>query len=211
MIIETFPSGHFETNAYVVACPHTRQAGIIDPAPGSFKKITSFIEHEQLKPVLLLLTHSHWDHIAEAHQIKQKYHIPVCIHALDAPNLETPGEDGLPCWISIEGVSRPRLIDEKSSIDIGDLHFKIIHTPGHTPGGVCYYCPKENVLFSGDTLFKGTIGNLSFPTAEPELMWPSLDKLAKLPLETRVYPGHGPSTTIGHEKWLPRAREIFNH
>ena len=211
MILEIFPSGPFETNAYVVACPRTRQAAIIDPAPDSYQPLIDFIEQNQLKPIALLLTHSHWDHIADTSQVLAKYKIPVLIHALDAPNLESPGVDGLPCWISIKGTTPTHLIDEGSTIDIGDLHFEVIHTPGHSPGGVSFYCPGENILLSGDTLFKGTIGNLSFPTAQPELMWPSLAKLAKLPPETRVYPGHGMSTSIGSEKWMSRAEEIFGN
>jgi len=211
MMLKAFPSGPFETNAYVVACPRTRHAAIVDPAPDSFDAITSYIEHQHLKPTALLLTHSHWDHIADASRIKEKYKIPVYIHKDDAPNLESPGEDGLPCWIAIEGVTPNHLIDQGSTIDVGDLHFEVLHTPGHTPGGVCFYCPGENLLLSGDTLFKGTIGNLSFATGRPSLMWPSLDKLAKLPPQTHVYPGHGPSTTIGQEKWLPRAEEIFGN
>lgn len=209
MIIHTLPSGPFDTNAYVVACPTTKKAAIIDPAPESYDKILNTIESNHLKPELVLLTHSHWDHIAEVAQIKKKYHLPVYIHALDAPNLESPGADKLPCWIAIEGVHPDKLLKEGEIISVGDLQFHVIHTPGHTPGGVCFYCPKENVLISGDTLFKGTIGNISFPTASPSSMWESLKKLSKLPKETIVYPGHGPSTTIGTEHWLGNAEEFF--
>ncbi|MEI8124760.1 MAG: MBL fold metallo-hydrolase [Parachlamydiaceae bacterium] len=211
MILQPFPSGPFETNAYVVACPRTHQAAIVDPAPGSFDIITSYIETNHLIPKALLLTHSHWDHIADAAAIKAKYNIPVYIHSLDAPNLESPGADGLPCWITFEGVTPSCLIEEGDTIDIGDLHFEVIHTPGHTPGGVCFYCPGEDILLSGDTLFKGTIGNLSFSTGRPALMWPSLTKLSLLPPKTKVFPGHGGSTTIGNEDWLGNAEEVFGH
>ncbi|MFN4173726.1 MAG: MBL fold metallo-hydrolase, partial [Parachlamydiaceae bacterium] len=85
----------------------------------------------------------------------------------------------------------------------------VIDLPGHTPGGVGFYDPKRGLLFSGDTLFQNTIGNLSFPTARPELMWKSLKKLAKLPPETIVMPGHGPSTTIAKERWLDKAEDYF--
>lgn len=211
MLIHAFPSGPFETNAYVVACPRTLQAAIIDPAPDSFGSISTFIKENNLTPIAMLLTHSHWDHIADAAAVKKAYDIPIYIHALDASNLEAPGEDKVPCWIPIEGVAPTHLIDEQTKIAIGDLTFTVIHTPGHTPGGVCFYCPEAHILFSGDTLFKGTIGNLSFSTGRPQLMWPSLDKLSKLPPQTRVYPGHGPSTMIGQEEWLPRAKEIFGN
>ena len=209
MILRTFPSGPLSTNAYVVSCPRTGHAAIIDPAPDSFEKIAAYIENKNLTPKALLLTHSYWDHIADAAAVKEKYNIPIYIHSLDAPNLESPGEDGVPCWLTIPGATPSHFIDESSTIDIGDLHFEVIHTPGHTPGCVCFYCPGENILISGDTLFKGTIGILSLPTSRPALMWPSLAKLSHLPPETRVYPGHGPSTTIGHEKWLANAEDYF--
>jgi hydroxyacylglutathione hydrolase len=209
MIIQAFPSGPFETNAYVIACPQTRQAFIIDPAPGSFNSITSYIEQKKLVPAAILLTHSHWDHTADVVPLKTKYKIPVLIHSLDVPNLESPGADHLPCWIDIQGVSPDRLLSEGDRIECGNVQFTVIHTPGHSPGGVCFYAPQEHLLISGDTLFKGTIGNLSFPTSQPELMWGSLSKLAQLPSDTRVFPGHGSSTTIGAEHWLSRAEEIF--
>lgn len=209
MNIQAIPSGPFETNAYVVSCPETKQAAIIDPAPESASSIIAYLTQHQLIPVKILLTHSHWDHIADAAVLKKKYAIPVYIHSFDAGNLERPGTDGLPCWVSIDSVTPEHLIKEGEEISIGNLLFEVIETPGHTPGGVCFYSPKGHILFSGDTLFKGTIGNLSFPTARPHLMWDSLAKLAKLPSETRVFPGHGPETTIGKEKWLERAEEYF--
>ncbi len=209
MFISALPSGPFDTNAYVVGCPETHQAAIIDPAPNSFQDIVDTIKAGKWIPVKILLTHSHWDHIADVHKLKDYYHIPVYIHELDAPNLETPGADGLPCWISFMGVKPTGYLHEGDCIEVGNLKFQVIDTPGHTPGGVCFYSPKEKALISGDTLFKGTIGNLSFSTARPQLMWPSLDKLAALPADTKVYPGHGPDTTIGQESWLPRARQLF--
>lgn len=209
MLIQDFPSGPFDTNAYVVACPKTQEAAIVDPAPGSFAPITAFLSAKQLTPKMILLTHSHWDHTAEAAALKNHYHVPILMHALDKGNLEHPGADGLPCWIRIPETTADRLLADNDTFDIGQTHWQVIHTPGHTPGGVCYYCPAEHLLLSGDTLFKGTIGNLSFPTCQPDLMWPSLDKLARLPSHTRVYPGHGPSTTIGAESWLPDAQKLF--
>jgi len=110
----------------------------------------------------------------------------------------------------IEGVEPEFDLQEGEIIEVGKLQLIVIASPGHTPGGVCFYLDKEKILFSGDTLFKGSIGNLSFPTADPQAMWHSLKKLEKLPSETVVYPGHGPSTTIGDEDWLPKAQELFS-
>jgi glyoxylase-like metal-dependent hydrolase (beta-lactamase superfamily II) len=210
MIIQAFPSGPFETNAYVLACEDTRQAVFIDPAPGSAELVSTFVKQHSLVPIAIWLTHSHWDHIADTALLKESFLIPVGIHPLDAENLKRPGSDGLPCWINIPTVEPDILFEESQQLSIGKQKFRIIFTPGHTPGGVCFYCPDKNLLISGDTLFKGSIGNLSFPTAQPDLMWKSLDKLAMLPAHTKVYPGHGPSTTIGAQTWLPHAKELFS-
>lgn len=210
MTIYTFTTGPFSTNTYIISCPQTQECALIDAAPESLESTIASIEKHRLKLTKILLTHSHWDHIAEVAALKKKYNPLVVIHEKDRFNLEVPGSDRLPCWIEIEGVKPDLLLKEDDLIDVGSLQFKVIHTPGHTPGGVCFYSEKENLLFSGDTLFKGTIGNLSFPTSVPDLMWGSLKKLAQLPPQTRVYPGHGPATTIGSETWLMDAEELFS-
>lgn len=207
--IQAFPSGPFATNAYIVACSATRLAAIIDPAPDSTTALTKYLADHNLTLDKILLTHSHWDHIADVAALKAKHPVPVLIFPDDAPNLETPGSDGIPCMIDIPGVKPTHLLKEGEVISVGSLSFEVIHTPGHTPGGVCFYCKQHHCLFSGDTLFKGTIGNLSLPTARPHLMWDSLTKLSKLPPDTIVYPGHGPSTSIGVEDWLADAKRIF--
>lgn len=211
MFIQVFPSGPFSTNAYVVACAHTREAAVIDPAPDSAPQIEAFLSEHDFKPQKILLTHSHWDHIADVHPLKEKYQIPVYVHSLDALNLQEPGADSLPCWIPISGVKPDVFLEEGMEVKVGDHAFQVLHTPGHSPGCVCFFEPVQHVLLSGDTLFQGTIGNLSFATSQPSLMSSSLAKLAKLPPETRVFPGHGPSTTIRAEReWIPDAKKLFN-
>lgn len=209
MELRKFPSGPFATNTYIVVCPETNQAAIIDAPPESFKPTAGYLARTEAKPAKILLTHSHWDHIADAAALKQHYMIPLYVHPLDAPNLISPGADGLPSTFSIEPIQPDGFFDEGDIIEVGSLRFEVIHTPGHTPGGVCFWCEKEGALFSGDTLFRSTIGNLSFPTCEPEKMWVSLKKLSQLPPETKVYPGHGPPTTIGNEPWLINAKHYF--
>lgn len=212
MFIQTFPLGPFSTNAYLVACSHTNEAAVIDPAPDSFQKIQSFLTKQNFKLTKILLTHSHWDHIAEVYLFKKKYIIPVYVHQLDALNLEKPGTDGLAFWLTFPGVKPDILLEEGMLISLGQLTFHVLHTPGHSPGGVCFYEPQQHILFSGDTLFKGSIGNLSFPTSQPSLMWSSLAKLSQLPLETQVFPGHGSATTMQAEStWLPHAKKLFDH
>lgn len=210
MIIKALPSGPFATNAYIIGCPQTKQALIIDPGVESGVAIVSTLKKEGLTPIQIVLTHSHWDHIGDVALLKEQLHIPVAIHSLDAYNLIAPGSDNLPCWMNIRGATPDLLLAEGDSVTCGNLSFVVIHTPGHTPGGICLYNEKEKILISGDTLFKDSMGNISFPTAQPELMWTSLEKLAQLPSETQVFPGHGPSTTIEDEQsWLSRARERF--
>lgn len=210
MFIQAFPSGPLSTNAYVVACTKTGEAAIVDPASNSFPAIEEYLRLKQLTPTKVLLTHSHWDHIADVAKFKEAYHIPVYVHPLDAPNLEHPGADQLPCWIHIPPITPDTLVEEGMSIPVGELTFQVISTPGHSQGSVCYYEPNEHVLLSGDTLFQGTIGNLSFPTSRPALMWSSLEKLSHLPAATIVYPGHGPETTIGKEaQMLTHAKDLF--
>lgn len=209
MNIQAFPSGPFSTNSYLIVCLATKEAAIIDAAPDSAQAICAYLDKHGLTCNQLLLTHSHWDHIADVALLKEQLHVQVWVHSLDIPNLEHPGADQLPCWISFPGVHPDHLFEEGESIEVGQLRFSVIHTPGHSPGSSCFYEKQQGVLFSGDTLFKGTIGNLSFPTSQPELMWSSLSKLNQLPPQTKVYPGHGESTTIGAEAWLSHAKEMF--
>src|SRR5262245_5070740 len=131
MSIQVFPSGPFDTNAYVVACPNTHKAAIIDPAPDSSDVLATYITENQLIPDKILLTHSHWDHIADTALLKDHFKIPVFIHPLDAPNLIKPGSDGLPCWLEIEGMQPDTLLNDQDLVSIGDLTFQVIHTPGH--------------------------------------------------------------------------------
>lgn len=208
-MIHTIPAGPFVTNSYLVVNEVTREAVIIDAAPSATQTLVALIEKEKLTPKAILLTHSHWDHIADLIPLKERFQIPIYVHPLDAPNVRSPGVDGLTQAIGWPGIEPDILVQEGDTITIASFHFHVIHTPGHSPGCVCYFAPKEGVLFSGDTLFKGTIGNLSLPTGDPDAMWPSLKKLTKLPKETKVYPGHGPATTIEAEKWLPEAKKHF--
>lgn len=200
MFVHSFPSGPFSTNAYLVFCEKTKEGFVIDPSPGSFKPICQKIEALNIKPLAVLLTHSHWDHIADASFFVKERTLPLFVHEEDRENLLLPGSDGLPLLVEIEGVEPTGFLKEGSLFPFGLFELHVIDTPGHSRGSVCFYEPSEKVLFSGDTLFCRTIGNLSFPTSAPDKMGASLKKLSLLPEETLVYPGHGETTTIGDEK-----------
>jgi hydroxyacylglutathione hydrolase len=211
MILEIFPSGPAETNAILLACSKTKRGVVIDVPFESTDLILPVAERLGLFIEMILLTHSHWDHIAEVSLLKTKLKAAVCIHAEDAGNLEKPGSDGLPSFFPIIGVKPDAFLKDGQRLTVGELEIEVIHTPGHTPGGVCFYLPKQKILISGDTLFRGTIGNLSFPTARPSLMWESLKRLAALPPDTKVYPGHGEETTIGAESWIAHAKRKMHN
>jgi hydroxyacylglutathione hydrolase len=195
MLLKKFPSGPLNTNAILIVCTATKKAAVIDPSYGSHIPIFQYVKEHEIELEKILLTHSHWDHIADA----KAFHLPVYVHRLDSQNLERPGSDKVPCFIPIDPVKPKGFFEDGDKIHIGLIEIEVIHTPGHCPGAVCFYIPKEAVLISGDTLFRGAIGTLNLPTADPESMWESLGKLSKLPKDTRVIPGHGSDTTIGNE------------
>ena len=197
------------TNAILIGCEETGQAAVIDPSLGSTEPILEAARLLSLKIDLIILTHSHWDHIADVHKLKHKTGAMVYIHPLDEDNLIEPGSDGLQLHFPIRGVEPDRSLTDGKVVSVGNLKLQVIHTPGHSPGCVCLYIEDEKVLFSGDTLFKGSMGGLHLPTAREPLMWGSLEKLGNLPADVRVIPGHGDDTTIGAESWLKSAREKF--
>jgi len=211
MILEVFSSGPVETNTYLLGCSKTKRAAVIDVPFDSAKKWVKYSQKLDLQIEVILLTHSHWDHIAEAALLKEKLQAPVLIHEEDAENLKNPGSDQLPLFFPIKGTQPDAFLQDRQIITVGELKMEVIHTPGHTPGGVCFYLAEQKTLISGDTLFRGTIGNLSFPTARPELMWISLKKLAQLPKDTQVYPGHGEPTSIGNESWIVNAERLLSN
>jgi len=193
MLIQSKEFGPIGTNSILLTCPETKKTAIIDAPLGcvaAWKKIP-------LEAEMILFTHSHWDHIADAAALKREFSAPIYIHKADALNLEKPGSDGLQLHFPIEGVKVDHYLEDGQELLLGNLRIKVIHTPGHTEGGVCFFV--GDLLISGDTLFQGAIGRTDLPTSNPAKMRESLKKLAKLPKNTRVYPGHGDPTTIGEE------------
>ncbi len=181
---------------------------VIDPAPGSAAKILERAQKQGLIVEKILLTHSHWDHFADAQVLQERTGALLYVHEADAPNVESPGIDGLPCFFPILPARVDCFLKEGEKVCVGSLSLEVFHTPGHSPGSVCFYIGAEKTLFSGDTLFQGCCGRLDLPTGEPKKMGASLKKVSQLPLDTRVFPGHGAETTIGKELyWMNQFRE----
>jgi glyoxylase-like metal-dependent hydrolase (beta-lactamase superfamily II) len=210
MILKKFVCGPLENNTYLIACENNKLASVIDPSFGSAKEIVSFLEKNNLKLDKILLTHSHYDHIADVKSLKDKLFSSIYVHKLDSKNLLDPGSDEIFSMFQIEKVTPDFFIKENDLIKSGDITFKVIDTPGHTPGGVCYLIEKEKILFTGDTLFKGSYGRVDFPTSNKEDMINSLLKLSKLDPDIIVYPGHGDKTKIKDESWLKNAKNFVN-
>jgi len=195
--------GPFQVMTYLVACPHTREAVIIDPA-GEEDKLLLLIKTENIKVKYILNTHGHADHVLGNPKLKEVLKIPVCIHEADdrffsdkAVREKTSEELGLPP----PDPADIRLKDE-DVVEVGTLKIKVIHTPGHTPGSVCYLV--DGNLFCGDTLFVGAVGRTDLIGGSLETLLESLEKkLIVLPKETIVWPGHNygdtPTSTMGRE------------
>lgn len=209
MLVTTFTSGPVDTNCYLLICTQTRQAAIIDAPQGVVSKLLQAVKDEQLTIKIIFITHSHWDHIADAAKLQKTFQAPLYIHPLDAENLKHPGSDKLPLYFPVEEALPDGYLKDGETFHVGNLEIKVIETPGHSPGGVCLWLPKQKTLFSGDTLFKGSMGRIDFPTSSPSQMWESLKRVGTLPLDTKVYPGHGFPTTLAAEGWVTRAETIF--
>lgn len=210
MIIYKFVCGPLATNSYLIGCEVTRKAAIIDPGMGAKDFFIESAEKSKFEIVHIYLTHSHFDHIVDVAVLKQETGAIVYVHPFDAENLRSPGSDLIPFPMAIQPVIPDEFFQDSMHITLGTITMQVIHTPGHSPGGVVLFFPKEKTLFSGDTLFKDNIGTISLPLANPEDMWKSLKKIAVLPEDVLVYPGHGNTTSIGKEKWIANARENYH-
>ena len=195
-------SGFVEkTNCYIVEDENTKDAMVIDPG-GSVDDICELLDILGAKVKYIYLTHCHGDHIGGEKELKERKGGKILAHRNTAENLLDPNIS-LTTYIGLEGlvIQVDSRVDDGDLIHLGNLEFRVIHTPGHTSGGSCLYCEEEKLLFSGDTLFRGTWGRTDVPTGNFEDVINSITKkLMILPDETIVYPGHGKSTMIREEK-----------
>lgn len=192
MIIKTIPTGMIEENCYIVMDENTNEGFLVDPGADA-EILANVVENIKMKPKFILLTHGHWDHIGAVVELKDKFNIPFYISANDNDMIQS-GQDTYGSTPSPDGY-----LKEGDTFKFADKTIRVIETPGHTPGGVCFLVDKS--LFTGDTLFNGTIGRTDFVGGSFETLVSSVRrKLATLPEDIKVYPGHGPSTTIGLEK-----------
>lgn len=197
MQITTLHLGGLSTNCYIVPCGGG-EAVVIDIGDGA-EKLRQKLDEMGLRVKAILLTHGHYDHVAGVEAIRAAYDCPVYIHESDA-NMLKSGQANLAYQLTDKAytpVREFRTLRDGEQLSIGELHFTVMHTPGHTPGGVCYLV--ENVMFSGDTLFYGSVGRIDLGGNARD-MRESLAKLAALPGDYEVYPGHFDSTSLAWER-----------
>ena len=178
-------------NCYIIQDEKTKETMIIDPGNVS-EHLTETLDAMQVKMKYILLTHCHGDHIGGVQKIKEKYGGKILIHRIDAIGLKDMNIN-LSTHIGLEPVilQEDARIDDGDLLHVGDLEFKVIYTPGHTAGSISLYCEKEKMLFSGDTLFRGSWGRTDLPTSSfDDIITSITNKLINLPDDTIVYPGH---------------------
>lgn len=204
MEIKTLVVGFIQTNCYLITCPQTNVAAVIDPG-GNPEKILTAAAGTTIKWVLN--THTHWDHMAANAEVIAESGASLAIHKDDLQLLRARG--GADQW-GIPATSSPepdRLLVPGDVVEVGTLQLVVLHTPGHTPGHVSFYEAGHKVVFDGDVLFRRGIGRSDLPGGDHDVLIRSIkDELITLPDDVVVYPGHGPKTTIGEERcsnsWL---------
>jgi hydroxyacylglutathione hydrolase len=203
MKVDRLILGPFETNCYVVRRDESARGGvIIDPGLDP-EELLDFLSRQELQPVAVLLTHGHIDHIAGTAALREHYpQIKLYIHKLDAPMLTNPQTNlSMLTGDTFTAPAADVLLEDGDTIEEAGVKLKVLHTPGHTPGGICLYAEPEGILFAGDTLFADSVGRTDFPGGSMGQLLTSIQRrLLVLPDTTAVYPGHGMRTTLAREK-----------
>ncbi len=199
MIIETFVIGPFVMNCYIVASEQTRKAAIIDPG-GDINTIVHALDERNLEPEKIINTHGHVDHLAGVKELQERLELPFYLHESDEWLLESLPVLSAEYGIPTQGIPKvDDYLNEGDIVAIGDISLKVLHTPGHSPGGVCFLAEEHIIV--GDTLFAGSIGRTDLPGGDYDVLLHSIEtKLLTLDDSLNTYCGHGPATTIGQER-----------
>ncbi len=195
------PLGPMGANAYIVSKEEEQaEAFIIDPGD-EFHKINRILKEKRLELVGILLTHGHFDHIGAAEALRKETGAKLYVLKEERETLENPVRNLTSSYEVGYGVKADVFLKDKEKLTLAGIDLEVIHTPGHTPGGACFYLEKEKLLFSGDTLFHTSVGRSDFPGGSAATLVRSIkERLLCLPEDTKVYPGHMEATDIGTEK-----------
>jgi hydroxyacylglutathione hydrolase len=206
LILHTVPVGIIQTNCYIVGCQETQEGVVIDPG-GHPQRILNVLEESGLTIRYVLNTHCHFDHMGANAEIVAATGAPLALHPAELPTLRTQGGAAM-FGISIQNSPMPDLeLEPDQVLEVGQLRFQVLHTPGHSPGSLTFYLEKEKAAFDGDVLFQMGIGRHDLPGGSFQTLMHSIRAvLFAMPDDTVLYPGHGPKTTVGWEKkhnpWL---------
>lgn len=198
--IEEYQVGMIGTNCYFLINEDSKEMIVVDPG-GNAPMLAQKIRAAGYQPKAVLLTHGHFDHAMGAEELAKEFGISIYVHEADQKTLEDPS-------YNVSGMTGRQMVfhadksfTEKDVLELAGFQIEVLHTPGHTPGGACFYLKEEKVLFSGDSLFNGSIGRTDFPGGSAsQLVRAVKDKLMCLPDEVKVYPGHDMPTTIVAER-----------
>ena len=200
MKIEKFVLGSLGTNCYLIENEETKELVIVDPATCP-DYLISHAKSNDYTPKAILLTHGHFDHVMGIEGWVKEFDIPVYLHEEEKKVLEQPELNLSSAFGTSYSYNNAQTLKDGQILDVAGFSFRVIHTPGHTYGGCCYYCEEESVLISGDTLFCRSVGRSDFPTGSMATLARSIkEKLFCLPEDVKVYPGHEGMTSIAEEK-----------
>lgn len=199
MKVQSVVVGAFAVNCYIISNDRGR-AFVVDPG-GDAHQIAAIIRHQSLSVSAYLITHGHTDHVSALAELESSFPAPIGIHARDA-RWAFQQSNALPPYYGPPGKPSGtlQLITDGQTWDHLGSRCRVLETPGHSPGCVCFHFPDDNMVFTGDTLFAGSVGRTDLPGSDEDALAKSLQCLTTLPDETMVFPGHGPQSTIGREK-----------
>jgi hydroxyacylglutathione hydrolase len=201
MIHEILPVGLLRCNCSIFGDEQSREAIVIDPGD-NISQIEEILRRHALRVTAIVITHAHIDHIGGARKLKERTGAPVYMNVNDQELYDNLSQQA--AWLGVETPEQTQIdvpARDGDTLTLGTAGFHVIHTPGHTQGSLCLWIPSEQKLVAGDTLFRESIGRTDLPGGDSKMILRSIaDKLLVLPEETQVIPGHGPSTTIAHEK-----------
>lgn len=198
--VNQYVVGPVQTNCYFAINDETKEVLIIDPGANP-KQLAERISTEGVKPVAILLTHGHFDHAGAASELSSQFDIPIYAHEAEKETLEDAELNASWMMGGNETYHADVFLKDEEEVDLAGFHIRVLHTPGHTVGGCCFYFPYEDVVFSGDSLFCMSVGRTDFKKGSmSDLIHGIQDKLMTLPDRTTVYPGHNDVTTIENER-----------
>jgi hydroxyacylglutathione hydrolase len=201
VILEMITVGPFQENCYVIGDESSGAGAVIDPGDEAVR-IALLVEQTGLQVEQIVITHAHIDHVGAVAALVDEYSCPVLMHAEAEPMLEQLPTQAMMMGLRFGKVPKVhRYVEDNEVLTVGGLELRSLYTPGHAPGHLAFYVEGEGMVLSGDALFAGSVGRVDLPGGSMEVLMRSIEqRLLTLPDETRVYPGHGPPTTIGEEK-----------